>query len=128
MPDQKQTTMETRETQPITTAHIIFDSSLSLLPSGVRGIGQDRHLLFVGPDLDIHLKIAPADRHKEIYGQVIAHGQKEEPTNILLLGCEAPLETTPGPFGEFIFDEVPGGSLSLEIVLPSCRVTAAFDA
>ena len=128
MPNQKQTTGEIRETQRATTAHIIFDSSLSLLPSGVRGICQDRHLLFVGPDLDIHVKIAQADRQKEIYGQVITHGPKEEPTTILLLSGEAPQEMTPGPFGEFIFDEVPSGGVSLEIVLPSGRVVAAFDA
>ena len=128
MPDQKQTAIEIRETQPSSTAHIIFDSSLSLLPSGVRGMVQDRHLLFVGPDLDIHVKIAQADRHKEIYGQVITHSQKEEPATVLLLSCEAPQEMSPGPFGEFNFDEVPSGSISLEIVLPSRRVVAAFDA
>jgi hypothetical protein len=128
MPDQEQTAAEIRETQPATTAYTIFDSSLSFLPSGVRGMDQDRHLLFVGPELDIHVKITQADRHKEIYGQVITHGEKEEPATVLLLSCEAPQEATAGPFGEFNFDEVRSGSVSLEIVLPSRRVVAAFEA
>ena len=128
MPDQKQTAFEIEETQPATTAHIIFDSYLSPLPSGVRGIDQDRHLLFVGPELDIHVKIAQVNRHKEIYGQVITHGPREESTTILLLSCEASQEMTAGPFGEFTFDEVPSGNVSLEILLPTRRVIAAFDA
>jgi hypothetical protein len=127
MPDQKHTAFENRETQPVSTARVIFDTSLEVFHSGVRGIDPDRHLLFVGPDLDIHVKISQVDRHKEIYGQVITHGPREDSATILLLSCEAPQEMTAGPFGEFNFDEVPSGDVSLEILLPSGRVVAAFD-
>src|SRR5437016_1019056 len=80
--DEKPTAFELRKLQPATTAYMIFDSSLSSLPSSVRGIERDRHLLFAAPGLDIHVKITEADRHKEIYGQVIP-APTEESTIIM---------------------------------------------
>lgn len=128
MPDQEQATFEVQQPVPPTTAHTIFDSSLSLLPSGVRGMGRDHHLLFAGPNLDIHVKISEVDRHKEIYGQVIWRGQTQQSATVRLLTDKAAQEMELGPLGEFCFDEVPAGSASIEVLLPSDRVVAAFDA
>jgi hypothetical protein len=115
--------------KPSTTARIIFDSSLSALPSGMRGMDRDRHLLFAAPGLDIHVKITEADRHKEIYGQVIPHAPAEEElTGIMLVTEQEPHETRrPDEFGEFSFDNVRAGDVALEIVLASRRFIATFD-
>jgi hypothetical protein len=115
------------ETEPVIGARIIFDSSLSLLPSGMRGIGRDRHLVFTGQELDIHVKIAEVDRRKEMYGQIILHAPTEESAVIVLTHGEIRQEIEQGPFGEFSFDDVPTGDVALEILLPSRRVTANFD-
>ena len=129
MRNEKPTPFEIRKLQPLTRAHMIFDSSLSLLPSGVRGMDQDRHLLFTAPDLDIHVKITETDRHKEIYGQVIHQAPTEESTIVMLVTEEEPKEMKrPDQFGEFSFNEVPAGDVAIEIILPSRRVVAAFDA
>ena len=128
MGNEKTTPFEIQTLRTSTMAHMIFDSSLSLLPSGIRGMGQDRHLLFVAPDLDIHVKITEADRHKEIYGQVIPHASTEESATIMLVTEAEPKEMRrPDQFGEFSFDEVPAGNVAIEIVLASRRVVAAFD-
>jgi hypothetical protein len=122
------TPFEIRQLLPSTAARIIFDSSLSPLPSGVRGMGQDRHLLFVAPDLDIHVKITETARHKEIYGQVIRHTRNEESLMITLVVNEEPKEIRrTDDFGEFSFDELQAGSGTIEIVQESRRVVATFD-
>jgi hypothetical protein len=126
--DEEPTAVEIQALQPSTTARMIFDSSLSSLPSGVRGMGQDRHLLFVAADLNIHVKITEADRHKEIYGQVISQATNGESPMIMLVSEEVSKEMRrTDQFGEFSFDEVPAGNVAIEIVLATRRVVAAFD-
>jgi hypothetical protein len=128
MRNEKPTPFEIQPLQTATTAHMIFDSNLSLLPSGTRGMGRDRHLLFVAPDLDIHLKITEVDRHKEIYGQVIPRTPTEEFATIMLVTEEQPNEMRRSDqFGEFSFDKVSAGNVAIEIVLASRRAVAAFD-
>jgi hypothetical protein len=128
MRNEQPTPLETRKLQPATRAYMIFDSSLSLLPHGVRGMNQDRHLLFAAPDLSIHVRITEADRHKEIHGQVIPHAPTEESTIVMLVKEEPREIRRPDQFGEFTFNEVPAGDIVIEIILPSRRVIAAFDA
>ena len=128
MLSQKQTPCEDENIRHENTAYVIFDSLLSSLPSGVRGMGHDRHLVFAGPDLDIHVKITEVNRRKEMYGQLIWHTPTDQSVMIRLINGETRRETEPGPLGEFSFDEISARSVSLEIVLPFQRVIAAFDA
>src|ERR1051326_2565902 len=52
---------------------ILFDSSMSLLPSQFGDALKDRHLVFAGQDFDMHLKISGTDGNNELHGQVIPH-------------------------------------------------------
>jgi hypothetical protein len=112
-------------------ARIMFDSDLSSLPSGIRGMAiPDRHLLFADSDLDIHVKITDAGRQKkEIYGQVIPRTPVEEKAGtVKLQATDEHLETTEtDSFGEFSFDNVPTGAVSVEIVMAMHRVVASFE-
>jgi hypothetical protein len=127
--NQTSTPFQIGKLQPATTAHMVFDSSLSLLPHGVRGRDQHRHLLFTAPDLDIHLKIAARDRHKEIYGQVIPRNSTEPSIIVVLVTEEESNQVKrPNHCGEFSFSDVPAGDVAIKIILPSRTVVAAFDA
>lgn len=113
---------------PAIAAHIIFDSSVSPVNSGFRGIAQDRHLLFVAQGLDIHVKIVASKRHREIHGQVIHHTPPGESMLIQLCVQEEPKDTTTtDSFGEFSFHEVPIGNVTVEILKPSRRIAASFS-
>lgn len=123
MRGEKELAPQIRKLHSNTAARIIFDSSVSPLPSGFRGIVQDRHLLFIDQDFDIHMKIAAAGRHQEIHGQVIPRAPTEESCLVMLLIQEELKETTKTDrFGEFSFQEVPAGDVAVEILVPSRRL------
>jgi|SRR5579862_2334036 len=128
MYDKEPTPCQIRTVLPSTRARMIFDSSLSALPSGTRGTERDRHLLFFAPGLDLHVKITEENRHNEVYGQVIPHEPAEESSTIMLGREGDPKDMRkPDAFGEFSFNNVPGGDVALEIILPSRRIVATFD-
>jgi hypothetical protein len=130
MKKDKKIASQDKTPRPTEDARVIFDSSVSASAFGVRGFGSDRHLLFVDPELDIHLKIgAVGPRQKELYGQVIWREQMEEPSVVMLRVEEKVAGTTrTEQFGEFSFPEVPPGNIAVEILMPSRCVLARFDA
>lgn len=127
MRDEKEIAPETRKLHPAIAAHILFDRSVPASTFGFRGKVQDRHLLFLDQDFDIHMKITAAELEKEIHGQVIPRMRTEESFLVTLLFQDEPAETTTtDSFGEFSFHEVPTGNLAVEILLPSRRIVASF--
>ena len=131
MAQEKKTASKIQKIDRPRVARIIFDSDLSSLPSGIRGMAiPDRHLIFADTDLDIHVKITDAGRQKkDIYGQVIPRTPTEKCATVNL---QAPNELTESTgtdsFGEFSFDNVPTGPVAVEIVMPTHRVVASFEA
>src|SRR5581483_11400059 len=119
MANVKETCRESEKTPPALNAHMLLDSSLISDASDDHAT-PDRHLLFTGPDLDIHLKVTEADRHRGICGQVITH-QRTQQSATIVLGGDVPRKIETGTFGEFNFEEVPAGNVFLEILLPSRR-------
>ena len=109
---------------------ILFDSSVSSWPGGVKGAGNDRHLLFVDQDFDVHLKIYNAEGNKELYGQVISREAKPEAESsvvTLLFQGKPAGKTTTADFGEFTFRKIPTGNLAIEVMMATRRLTAFFS-
>ena len=108
---------------------ILFDSSISSWPGG-RSAGNDRHLLFVDQDFDVHLKISNAEGNKEIYGQVICREPQADAqasvVTLLVQGKPAG-KTATADFGEFNFRKIPTGNLAIEVMMASRRLTAFFS-
>jgi hypothetical protein len=109
---------------------VLFDSSMSLLPSQCSDALKDRHLVFVGQDFDMHVKISETDGNNELHGQVIPHGPRNAPqsSTITLLAHGRPVgQSATDQFGEFILPEVPIGDLVLEVITVNRRNTASFS-
>jgi hypothetical protein len=108
---------------------ILFDSAVSPLPSRFGG-AKDRHLVFVGQDFDMHLKISETDGGNELRGQVIPHVSIKDPqlSTITLLAEGKPIgQNTTDQSGEFMLPEIPTGDLVLELMTPYRRTTASFS-
>lgn len=115
--------------QYATPARVLFDSSvLSVTPSFANA--KDRHLLFVDPDFDIHVKVIACGSRKEIIGQVIPRAVAQRRVRVMLSvqGGQLQATTATDDFGEFRFDQVPAGDANIEIVTESRRVITSFDA
>ncbi len=109
---------------------ILFDSSMSLLPSRFGDALRDRHLVFVGQDFDMHLKISETEGNNELHGQVIPHGPRKDPqsSTVTLLAQGKPVgQSATDQFGEFILPEIPAGDLVVEVVTVDRRNTASFS-
>jgi hypothetical protein len=109
---------------------VLFDSSVSPLPSRFGGAVNDRHLVFVGQDFDMHLKISVAEGNKELRGQVIPHVVKKDlqSATITLLAEGEPVgKSTTDESGEFNLREIPTGDLVVEVMTANRRVKASFS-
>jgi hypothetical protein len=108
-------------------ARILLDTSLSSFDANG---ASDRHLLFVDPDLDIHLKITESGSKKEICGQVIPRVpvDRDAPVTLSVRGELLQATTATDDSGEFRFDNVPTGNVIIEIFTAPHHVITAFDA
>ena len=116
--------------QSATPARILFDSSLSSFPVELDDRTPSRHLLFVDPYFDIHMRVAACGSSKEICGQVIPRLSSDRAVQLTLFvqGEELQATTATDDFGEFSFDNVPSGDVVIEILTPSRHLTTSFDA
>jgi len=128
MPNKNEIALNGREVHASATpARLLFDSSLSSLPARFGSTVPERHLLFIGPDFDIHVKIAGRDKVREIHGQVIPRAPTEASSQVTLLVQEEAAETkTTERFGEFTFHRVPVGDVAVEICAASRHLVASF--
>jgi hypothetical protein len=116
-------------TPTATAAHKLLDSAASASTSGMRGSLGGRHLLFAAEGFDIHLKLASSERRKIVVGQLTSETSKWNHALVTLLVQDAPhVTTSTDSFGEFLLEEIPSGNVSIEILVPSYRVVATFEA
>jgi hypothetical protein len=117
-------------TPTATAAHKLLDSAASAAnASGMRGSPGGRHLLFAAEGFDIHLKLASSERRKIVVGQLTSETSKWNHALVTLLVQDAPhVTTSTDSFGEFLLEEIPSGNVSIEILVPSYRVVATFEA
>jgi hypothetical protein len=115
--------------QPARLARLVFDSSLSSLPLA-SGDADDRHLLFVDPDFDIHLKIVAFGSQKQIRGQIIFRKLVSSSVRVALFvqGGQLRETTRLDKSGEFRFDPVPTGNVLVQVLTRARHVATSFDA
>jgi hypothetical protein len=111
-------------------ARIVFDSFREPVITGFRGsVGPARRFILRDEEFDIHIKIWGDENHKEIRGQVLPRSGKEfaQPAQCHLLRKGARFQsTTTSETGEFQFDEVPPGELTLQVDLPGLTIVGSL--
>ena len=112
-------------------ASIIFDSFLEPDLVGARGDSADiRQLVLQAETLDIHVQIWNERGHKQLIGQMLPRSRENniDSARFHLLRNGKRLETMAADdFGEFHFDDVPDGDLSLQIDLPHLTIIGALS-
>ena len=113
---------------PVMFADMIYDTSVSPVPSGLRGSIYEHHMRFISREFDIHVKLTRSDERTALHGQLSANGVAPKSSLVTLLFNHGPLATTVAdPYGEFKLEQIPSGEAMLEILVPSRRIVAAFD-
>src|SRR5262249_18937787 len=106
---------------PGVAAVVVFDSFKDAGFAGTRGTTEAQHLALRASEFDIHLKISSNPSQRQIMGQVFARDDTEflSSVRLHLLQNGKPLKSTwSDNFGQFLFEEVPQGALSLQVELP----------
>lgn len=111
-------------------AELLFDSSRSPLPAGVRSSGTSpRHLLYgVGGDyrIDIQIEAQPDSDKVAVVGQVLSSVNPDEIVGvapvILVRGTRVLVESLTSPFGEFDLECDLAGPLELRIKLRTTEI------
>jgi hypothetical protein len=113
-----------------TVATTFFDSQAQDALAGTRGAPEGRHLVLRAEGFDIHVKVWGTSPKKQMAGQILARGTTV-PVNgarmHLLRDGERLAITTADKLGEFSFNEVPEGQLTLQIDLPHLTVVGALN-
>jgi hypothetical protein len=109
-------------TPPATPLSLIFDSATAPGVEGVRDTSEARQMLFRGQDIDLHLRVTPT----QIRGQFTSVQTASEGPLITLLINDEPWHTiTADNAGDFALEEVPLGTITLEIFVPGRRFVLA---
>src|SRR5262249_3733488 len=111
-------------------ARTVFDSFRWPVITGFRGsVGPARRFILRDEEFDIHIKIWGEESRRQIRGQVLPRSGKDfaQPAQCHLLrqGTRF-LSTTTNETGEFYFDEVPAGDLTLQVDLPGLTIVGSL--
>jgi len=118
-----------RTSIPQVVASIVFDSFAQPALAGARGEEESRQVVFRARGYDVHVKIFgdPAGRH--VIGQIFSRNEPSFPEKArlyLLQNGERVRMAVLSEFGGFEFEEVPQGTLSLQINLPGITVVGTL--
>jgi len=112
-------------------ASLVFDSFTQPALAGARGAAASaRQMVLRAEGYDIHLKLWGNPPARRMAGQVLARGEGAFVHGArlhLLLDGERIGSTAVDKFGEFEFEEVPEGFLSLQIDLPHLTVVGSLS-
>jgi hypothetical protein len=113
-------------------ARIVFNSFLQPSMAGVRGASPEPAHQFVlrDDDFDIHIKMWGADSNRRIRGQLLPRSGKDfmQSAQCHLLHKGARVQSTStDDTGEFHFDEVPDGDLTLQVDLPGLTIVGSLN-
>jgi hypothetical protein len=116
---------------PAVFADMIFDSDVSPAARGVRGAIRSttrRHMRFVCPEFDVHIKLALSGENRNLFGQITAADSIPSTSLVTLFFDTKPYASTiTDPLGEFDLRGVRGENALLEIVLPFRRIMVPLD-
>jgi hypothetical protein len=116
-------------------ATIIFDSFAQPAWAGVRaptlvaGGPVLRQLVLRAEDFDIHIRMSTLENHRELLGQILPRGNSafvQTAKLHLRQKDERVGSTTTNDLGEFRFNDIPDGSLSLQVDLPNRTLITAL--
>ena len=111
-------------------ASLVFDSFTQPAFAGARGATDDRQVVLRAEEFDVHIKIFGDNGQRQLIGQIFARDENTFPTSTrlqLLQNGERVGMTQVDQFGGFQFEEVPQGSLSLQIDMPNLTVVGALN-
>jgi hypothetical protein len=113
-------------------ASLVFDSFAQPALAGARGgAAMSRQVVLRAEGFDIHLKIWGAVPRRRMAGQVLARNEGSfvhEARLHLIRDGERFVSTAVDKFGEFEFEMVPEGFLSLQVDLPHLTVVGTLNA
>ena len=110
-------------------AALVFDSFAQPAFAGVRGAAEARQVVLRAEDFDVHVKISGDPGQQQLIGQIFPRNESRFVDNAqlqLLKDGERVGLTVVDQFGGFQFEEVPQGTLSLQIDLPRLTVVGAL--
>jgi hypothetical protein len=110
-------------------AALVFDSFRQPAFAGVRGAAEARQVVLRAEDFDVHVKISGDPGQQQLIGQIFPRNESRFVDNAqlqLLKDGERVGLTVVDQFGGFQFEEVPQGTLSLQIDLPRLTVVGAL--
>jgi hypothetical protein len=110
-------------------AALVFDSFMQPAFAGVRGTAEARQVVLRAEDFDVHVKISGDPGQQQLIGQIFPRNESRFVDNAqlqLLKDGERVGLTVVDQFGGFQFEEVPQGTLSLQIDLPRLTVVGAL--
>ncbi|HYR88368.1 MAG TPA: hypothetical protein VE422_30090 [Terriglobia bacterium] len=112
-------------------AAVIFDSFLEPDLVGARGVSNDmRQLVLQAEDFDIHVQIWNEGGQRQMLGQMLPMSREPlaDTARFHLLRNGKRLETMAADeLGEFHFDDLPDGTLSLQVDLPNLTIIGALN-
>jgi hypothetical protein len=112
-------------------ASLVFDSFLYPSLAGARGTSSSaRQMVLRAEGFDIHLKIWGVTPGRRMAGQILARGESAFVNGArlhLIRDGERFHSTSVDKFGEFEFEAVPEGLLSLQIDLPHLTVVGTLS-
>lgn len=112
------------------TASTLFDSHAQPKLAGTRGDTDARQLVLRAEGFDIHVKVIGTAPFRQMNGQILTRGAPvpvERARLHLLRDGERLATTLADQLGEFQFNDVPEGLLSLQVDLPNLTVVGALS-
>ena len=112
-------------------ATILFDTFSRPVLAGARGApGTARNLVLNAEDFDIHVQIRGERDQKQIFGQILSRRCQDFVVSArlhLLRNGERLQAAASDTLGEFHFNDVPEGDLSLQVDLPQLTIIGALN-
>jgi hypothetical protein len=111
-------------------ASLVFDSFTQPAFAGARGQAATRQVVMRAEEFDIHVRIWATNEHRQVLGQIQPRGTNtfvDTARLHLLQNGERVSSASVNELGEFHFDFVPAGLLSLQIDLPHLTVIGSLD-
>ncbi len=112
-------------------AALVFDSFAQPSLAGARGAATSRQMVLRAEGFDIHLKICGVAPSRRMAGQVLARNERSFVHGArlhLIRDGERFISTAVDKFGEFEFETLPDGFLSLQVDLPHLTVIGTLNA
>jgi len=111
-------------------ATLVFDSLTQPAFAGARGEASARQVVMRAEEFDIHVRIWATNESRQVLGQIQPRGTStfvDTARLHLLHNGERISSAAVNELGEFHFDFVPSGLLSLQIDLPHLTVIGSLD-